>query len=220
MSNASFIKIEQSFTEKEDECFSEEEDNSLSARLTSMEKSRTLLYLNSPKNCEPQRSALDFDSLIKKSPFLEDFKLRKSPDRNPSEISLGISPDQINFKSAYFNIAAQQLSECSEPQHRTPYSADITFDDSPKFADLGIRTASEAHARSSSYDANQNGLYKGILKTGIRSRFYKDLNQNDGVPKLAKSKKSSSFKIPKGEKLKVSSRTHSPLKYSKTTLKR
>ena len=207
----------------EDICFSEDEDNSLSAKLNSLERSRNANFPEKNiSNLDSLKNALTFDSLIKKTPFLDDFKFRNASNRNSSEVSSQNSTDQTNTKNANNFSTAIKNFESGDLRNVIPYSADLSLDGSPKFSTTAVRAISETHERSSSVDTKQNlNLNRGILKTGVRSRFYKDLQKKDPqMFKLGNSKKSSSFKIAKGDKSKPSSRGNSPLKYSKTSIKR
>jgi len=209
----------------EDASFSEDEECSLSVKLSNLTQIRLQkLNISSPENTKSPFSALTFDSLIKKNPFETDFKFKPESRKSSSEVSAR-STDQNSKPGFNFTKALkQQTDHETVGVVRAIYSADISFDGSPRLSESGIIDLKARDKRANSVDVQDPAsLRKGILKLGTRSRFFKDTDSKDPpAGKLSKSTKSSSFRLPKNDKSKPTpvKGNMSPFKKTKTLQKR
>ena len=209
---------------QEDVLLSEDEEYSLSTKLSHLTQSRLQKFnLSSPAITNSPSSALAFDLLIKKNPFEKDFKFKQGSKKSSSEVSPHST--EPNSKPGYnFSKAVKQHAENEIVGVRAIQSADISFDGSPRCSESGISEIHGRDKRANSVDVRDpTSFRKGILKLGTRSRFFKDTESRDPSPhKLSKSTKSSSFRLPKkDDKTKPAPMkgSASPFKKSRTLIK-
>ena len=199
------MKLQSLTTDKEDLNVSEEEDSCLSAQLNFLERNRLEVYrTKNLQDCDIMMNALDFDFLIKKTPFESDSTIRNESKKNFDMENVYCSTDYSQSKptnSVTRFIRGQAILNGTTTTIR---SADNSFERSG-YSEGEIRSLDEYKQRPSSVEpSSATALPRGILKTGVKSRFSKDLKLDDlQISFIPRSKKSSSFRIPKHEPQKI-----------------
>lgn len=212
---------------QEDVLLSEDEECSLSTKLSNLTQSRLQKFnISSPAMTNSPSSALTFDFLIKKNPFETDFKFKQESKKSSSEVSPHSTADPNSKPGCNFSKAIKHHTENEIIGVRAIQSADISFDGSPRCSESGIMELHQGRdKRANSVDVRDpTSLRKGILKLGTRSRFFKDTESKDPSPrKLSKATKSSSFRLPKKDdkaKPGLAKGNASPFKKSRTLTKK